>query len=507
MMRPLRVLGAIAAIIRLEAFLLLIPIPVALHFSAADTEVAGTLVPAAVVAFVAAALLCTAFWAPLLLITRRAREEDLLEREGVLAVGLGWLVASLFASVPFLLMRTFEGPTAFVDASFEAMSALTGTGASAIPPVTLATVDASILLWRAILQFVGAMLIIVLFIALLSRLHQSTLPLVATEAAGHLTRRLRPKLAETVRTVWMLYVGVAAVLALAMTAILSRHLPLDRALLEGTIHVMAAYSTGGLATSASILIASDGLFAGALVVCMLLGATNFSLLFLLLRRRDARVLGDAEWRFWMTALGIAIVANTLILLHHGYALRAAARDSAFTLTAFSSGTAGLAITDYSGWPSASLLILTLLMFMGGMAGSAAGGIKGTRWLVLFKMLGRELRRILHPRAVIAVRIGGRPLKEETLASVAAFFFTYLAIWAVGTLVVTATDSHLDLQSGAFAAAATLGNAGGGIGAVGPALGYAALLPTTKVVLTILMWAGRLELFAALLLFNPSSWRN
>lgn len=507
MMRPLRVLGALAAIIRLEAGLLLVPIPVALYFSPWDTSVWGATVPAAVVAFLAASVLCTAFWAPLMLVTRRAREEDLLEREGILAIGLGWLVAALFASVPFLLMRVFEGPTAFVDALFEAMAALTGTGTSAIPPSALGEVDKAVLLWRALLQFVGGLLIIVLFIALLSRLHQSTLPLVATEAAGHLTRRLRPKLAETVRTVWMLYVGVAAVLVAAMAAILARHLTPAQALLDATIHVFAAYSTGGLATATSSLIAADPFFAAGLVVCMLLGATNFSLLFLLLRRGDLRLLGDPEWRFWMTALGIAVLANTLILMQHGMGLVRAAKGSMFTMTAFSSGTAGLAITDYSGWPPASLLILTLLMFMGGMAGSAAGGIKGTRWLVLFKMLGRELRKILHPRAVIAVRIGGRPLKEETLASVAAFFFTYLAVWTVGTLAVTATDPHFDLMSGAFAAAATLGNAGGGIGEVGPLFGYASVLPSTKLVLTGLMWAGRLELFAALLLFNPRSWRN
>lgn len=510
MMRPLRILGALGSVARIESFLLLIPIPVSLHWGTPDTSVFGFLVPRAVPVFLGASLLCAAFWIPALVATRRAREEDMLEREGVLTVALGWIMASLFGMVPFIALRVFDhsGPVPGLDAFFEAMSGFTGTGFTAAAPATVATMDKGLLLWRALMPFVGGIGIIVLFVALLSKLQQSTIPLVPAEAGGHAMRRLRPKLQETARTLLLLYLAVAAVLWVVLTAILlAAHERVDEALFQGLAHVLSGYSTGGFATDATARLLENPAFATAMAGCMLLGATNFTLLFLLLRRGDRRILKDPEWRFWLIVLVVATIANTAILWHNQQALASSLRSSAYTVTAFSTGTAGLATNDYAAWPPASQLLLILLMFIGGMSGSAAGGVKGSRWLVLLKMLGRELRRILHPRAVIPVRLGDRVLKEETLTAVAAFFFTYLAIWIVGTLAITATDGRFLIDSGAFAAAAALGNAGGGIFTVGPAFSYAAAAGSTKLILCALMWAGRLELFAALLVFNPKSWKN
>ncbi|MHB8633172.1 MAG: TrkH family potassium uptake protein [Thermoplasmatota archaeon] len=512
MMRPARVLGAIGVVVRLEAFLLLIPIPFCLDFSPADRFVGPIAVPSSALVFLASSLLCALFCTPVLLATGRARSEEMLEREGVLTVALGWLVASLFGMLPFLMLGTFSGPQSVVNAFFEAMSGFTGTGVSAILPSQVGSLDKGLLIWRALMPFVGGIGIIVLFVALLSKLHQSSLPVVPAEAGGHMTRRLQPKLAETARTLWILYVSIAGAIAAAMTAVLwLKRWPFRLALFESLAHVLSAYGTGGFGTANTARLLHDPVVSVLLMVAMLVGATNFTLLFLLVRRRDLRMLFDPEWRFWLVILAGAALLNTLLLWRAATPFGQAFRQSTFTVVAFGTGTAAFHVTDYSTWPPASLLILMLLMFMGGMAGSAAGGVKLARWLVLWKTLGRELRKILHPRAVLSVRVGDRLLKEEALTAVAAFFFTYLAAWVVATLVLVATDPILaggnGLMVGAFAAAATLGNAGGGIGLLGPNFGYGALLWTSKLILTALMWAGRLELFAALLLFNPRSWRS
>lgn len=508
MMRLSRILGALAVALRLESVLLLVPIPVALHFSAWDTVVAGIVMPRAALALLASSVLCAVVWAPLILLTRDARQEDMLEREAMLTVALGWIVASLFGMLPFLLVGAFTGPGAIVSAFFETMSGFTGTGMTALVPAALDTTDKAILMWRALTQFAGALGVIVLFIALFSRLQAASLPLVQQDAGGHLTRRLQPKLAETARTLWVLYLGIAATLALLLTFVLRRQLPWDQAVFESLCHVFSALSTGGFATQgANLGLYDDWLFEAGLIVCMLLGATNFTLIVYLLRRRDTRILRDPEWRFWVAMVGITILLNAGLLWRAGTGAVEALRGSTFTVTAFASGTAGLHAADYSRWPAASLVLLTIMMFLGGMAGSAAGGVKGTRWLILFKMLGREIRRVLHPRAVIPVRVGGRVLKEETLSAVAAFFFTYLAAWVLGTILLTALDGHFDLESGAFASAAALGNAGGGIGLLGPSFGYAAALPVSKMILAALMWGGRLELIAALLVFYPKAWKS
>ena len=181
-------------------------------------------------------------------------------------------------------------------------------------------------------------------------------------------------------------------------------------------------------------------------------------------------------------------------------------QATFTVASLYSGTGSWSV-DYAAWPAAILLVLLLAMLAGGSSGSAAGGIKTFRWLILGKLVLRELRKILHPKAVMPVRLGSTVVKEEAVAAVMAFFFTYLALWTAGTIALLALEPSLDATDSAAAAASALGNVGGGFGALGPTHGFAALGVAAKVVLTSLMWLGRMEIFAALIVLNPFSWRT
>ena len=506
MMRATRILFAMATVIRLWSFANLVPIPVAFLYDERDLPLWGVAVPAAAVAFLASFFIATMVWVPLRFLTRRAVDEDLNDREAYLTVALGWLLIALFAMMPFLLLGAFRTP---VDAYFEAMSGLTTTGMS-----TLSQIDdapRSLLFFRGFLQWIGGLGIIVLMVALLFRLTHGGVRLFQAESAGHSTR-IRPKLRETARTLWLMYaaitLGAAATLAVLFTAHLG--MGLEDASFYGLLYGMSAFSTGGFAPhGASVSAFDSAALEAVLVVLMLAGATNFSLVFLAVRRLQVRpLLRSIEWRFFIAVYGVAFAVGVLILATHGWGPLQAVREAAFNVASIYTGT-GFASADYAAWPPAGLLLLLFLMFAGGMAGSTAGAIKSVRWLILFKIVTRELRRLLHPRAVIPVRLGDRIIEERTVSTVVAFFLTYMILWAAGAGLLVTLQPGLGVFDGSALAASAIGNVGGGLGVAGPfaSPGVPGFEPATKAVLMTLMWLGRLELFTALLLFLPQSWRN
>ncbi len=517
MMRPLRVVNALGRLLRLWSLTLLFPIPVGLWFEERDTVLAGLpAVPRSTLVFLAAFLTSAALWGPAILLGRRVREEEMLDREGYLTVALAWLLMALLGMLPFLYSGVLRSP---VDAFFESMSGFTGTGSSVILE-PLEGVDKAILFWRALSQWIGGLGIIVLFVAFLSGIARGGLQLFQAEAASHIATRLKPKLAETARTLLGLYATVTAVMVALLTPLLLRTPAVagwDVALFDATAHVFAAYGTGGFSThTASIAYYDDAWVEGALTLFMLFGGVNFSLVYLLFRERDSRLFRTSEFRFYVGAYAVAMAVNAAILMFarptegFGEVTRlgplAALRHSSFTVASLYTGT-GFSTADYAVWPQGSLLILILVMFFGGMAGSTSSAIKSFRWLILLKTVVRELRHMVHPRAILPVRLGTRVIEPGTVSSVAGFFFVYLAVWIAGTLIVVVTDPLLGIVDGTAATASNLGNVGGGLGNVGPSHGYGGLLWSSKLVLTLMMWVGRLEIFPVLLLLIPKIWRN
>lgn len=505
MIRPRRIFSAVAAALRLFSFSFLIPVPVALAFERGSVPfVAGLEVPATVAPFLTSFLVSVLVWVPLRLATRGAQDEDLSDREGVLAIGLGWLVATLLATLPFTLTGHTGSP---VDAWFEAMSGFTGTASTTLSGYP--ALPESLVFWRALLPWMGGLAILVLTVALLSRLTHGAMPtLQGSGVSGG--ARLKPKLAEAARGLWLMYLSVTAAIALVLAALLWRRHGIDPlpALFQGFVQSMGAYASGGIADPAGPWPgAGDWAVDGLLVAAMLLGATNFALVFSVLRKGDLRKpFHNPEWRLFAGAFlaGAALVA--ILLVRAGRPVAYAVHHGAYATASLYSGTGTWAV-DYAAWPTAVLLVLLLAMLAGGSSASTAGGIKAFRWLILGKLVLRELRKILHPKAVVPVRLGATVVKEEAVAAVMAFFFTYLALWTAGTIAILALEPGLDATVSAAASASALGNVGAGFGELGPTHGYADLVPGAKLVLTALMFLGRLEIFAALILVNPLSWRT
>jgi trk system potassium uptake protein len=505
MIRLRRVLSAVASALRLFSFAFLLPVPVALAYERATLPlVAGIEVPATLAAFLGSFLAATLVWVPLRLATRGVQDDDLLEREGYLAVALGWLVAAVLAMLPFLASGEMRDP---VDAFFEAMSGLTGTASTGLDG--LASVPESLVFWRALLPWIGGLAIIVLLVALLARLTQGGLTLAqGTGIAGG--ARLRPKLAEAARSLWIMYASATLAVVAVLAFLLASRAGLDArtALFQGLVQGMGAYALGGIADPA-------GPWPGAgdwavdlwLTVAMLVGGTNFVLTFAVLRRGDVKSLvANPEWRFYMLSFAAGAGLVALLLLRDGLALASAVHEAVFTAASLLTGT-GTYIVDYATWMPATLFVLLLLMLLGASSGSPSGGVKAFRWLVLGRLVLRELRKLLHPKAMLPVRVGATVVKEDTVATIMAFFFTYLVAWTVGTVVLLAVEPRLDATDSAAAAASALGNVGAGFGILGPTRGYADLLPASKLLLAALMWLGRLEIFTALLLLHPLSWKT
>lgn len=502
-MRGLRVVGALGGVLRLFSAALLLPIPVAFAYERADSTLFGLVdVPAMAVVFAASAGVCTLAWVPMRLLGRRRMHEDLLDREAYLTVALAGLLVAAFAMLPFLLSRAVPRP---MDAWFEAMSGLTGTGITAIAPGT--DLPPSLVWYRAFTQWLGGLGIIVLTVALLSKLTHGGLQLLRSEASAHASTRIQPKIAEVAKGLWRMYGLITVVLVAALTLVLHLHVGMSGhdAAFHGMVATFAAYGTGSFTDPGFAAVLADGWVRVIMGATMLLGATNFTLTFLLLRRGQAKpLLQNPEWRFFLAALATGAALLALLLWRSGTPAGLALDAGGFTAISMATGT-GLVHPAAVHFPQAAVLVLLLLILVGGTAGSASGGLKAFRGLVLLRVVGREIRRILHPRAVIPVRVAGRVIPETGVSAVIAFFFTYLILWVLGGFLIAFLEPSLDLTTVSTTVLAALGNVGAGIGVLSD--GVWDLRATSKFVLSTLMWFGRMELFAAILVFTPRSWRN
>jgi trk system potassium uptake protein TrkH len=483
MIQGRRFAGALGGAFWVTGLALLIPVAVAWWGDGGD---AGPL-PGASHAFLMPAGLAFLLWLPLRLWSRRGDPEDLQDREALLATAVGWLAGATLCGLPFLIAGGLSGPSAI----FEGMAGLTGTGFTLLPADGIAP---SLRFWRGILPLVGGLATVVLFAALLTRLSPGVAP--ATDLPGKQPHRLRPKLRETARTLTLFYGAIAGLFAAAFAILLWRQGdPWHVALRDSFSLAGATFGTGGIGAYPAGLAAHGPAVATVGYVACFLGATSLMLLFLLVRQGDRRLLRDPEWRFFVASLAAAVLLVGAILVRSGADLQDGATRAAALVLTTATGAGGLA--GPLPEPAAASLLLLLIMLVGGTSGSAAGGIKAFRWMVAWKAALREVRRTAHPRAILPVRLGARSLPEETVMSVLGFLLLSLGVWAVGTILLVLL-SPIRALDGAILAASALANVG--------AVGADALDPGSQAVLTVLMWAGRLELLVVLLALNPRSWR-
>ncbi|NNM34741.1 MAG: TrkH family potassium uptake protein [Gemmatimonadetes bacterium] len=433
----------------------------------------------------------------------RGASKDLSVREGYVIVTFGWVAMGLFGALPYLLTGTITDPAGAV---FESVSGFTTTGATVL--TGLDTLSPGILFWRSLTQWLGGMGIIVLAVAVLPFLGIGGMQLLQAEVPGLAPERLRPRVTQTAKLLWYVYLALTMVQALLYVAG-------GMDLFDAVNHAFTTMSTGGFSTrDASIGAFSSPYIQWVTVVFMYLAGINFVLHFRAVSPRQGlfwRAYGrDSEWRFYtrlLAAATILVVAVNGVGGEYGWspeAVEALVRDAAFQVVSIMTST-GFANQDYSQWVPPAQMTLLLLMFVGGMAGSTAGGVKTVRVLLLLKHTAIQLKKHLHPRAVLAARLGNRPVKDDVLATVVGFVILYSILVMAGMLVMSLLG--VDLMTSLGLSAATVGNIGPGLGPAGPAGNYAWISDPGLMVLSFLMIVGRLEMYTVLILFSREVWRR
>lgn len=475
-----RVIHILGLLLVFTAFAMLLPLPFSYFYG--DGDHAAFLIGAAVtfaVGFAAYRL------APF--------DRDLQPREGFAVVTFGWIALSLFGALPFVLSGAIPS---FTDAFFETMSGFTTTGASILTDIE--ALPHGILFWRSLTHWIGGMGIIVLSLAILPFLGVGGMQLFSAESPGPVVDKLTPRITETAKILW----GVYVLLSVAEAALLMLG---GMDLFESLCHTFGTMATGGFSTRNASVGAYSPYIQYVIIVFMILAGTSFALHYRCLRGDWRAFLRSHEFLFYLSIIGVASVAIGAYTVRHYWgdpelAFRATLFQVVSILT-----TTGFGSEDYEQWSWTCQFILFTLMFVGGCAGSTGGGMKVYRVHLLLKAVLVEITRLIHPRAVVPVRLGGSPVPREVVANVLGFFVLFILVFVVGVLVMA--EMGLDMPTSFGAVAASLGNIGPGLGGVGPTDNYSAIPAAGKWFLSLLMLMGRLEIYTVIVLFAPGTWRR
>jgi trk system potassium uptake protein TrkH len=415
-------------------------------------------------------------------------------REGFAIVGFSWILASLLGALPYFFSGILPN---YVDGVFETVSGLTTTGASVISDLTI--VPNGIPLWRSLTHWLGGMGIIVLFIAFLPEIGAGAIHMFRAEVPGPAADRVVPRLRDTAIALW----GIYTILTIAQIMLL---LLAGMPLFDSINHTFATMATGGFSTKNNSVLFFDSLAIELIIVLfMTIAGGNFGLYFLVWKKGFRVLLHDLEFKVYLAIMGgatIAMAANLIWAANQP--VGQSVRDSLFTASSIMT-TTGFVTADFDQWPPFSKFVLLILMFVGGCAGSTAGAIKVVRLILLGKQSWTELKRDLHPKMVFSVKIDGKPVAQNILQVTGQFFFVYICTFVLGVLLVSADG--INAWDAIGAVAATLGNVGPGFGVVGPTTTYYALSDFVKIVLSLCMLLGRLELFTLLIFLRPEFWRS
>ncbi|MBN2637509.1 MAG: TrkH family potassium uptake protein [Bacteroidales bacterium] len=415
------------------------------------------------------------------------------KREGFLIVTLTWLVSSLFGALPYLFSGAIPS---FTNAFFETMSGFTTTGASVLKDIE--ALPKNILFWRSMTHWMGGMGIIVLTVAILPFLGVGGMQLFVAEMPGITPDKLHPRVTATAQRFWGIYVILTA------AEILLLWLGGSMNFFDAINHSFATMATGGFSTKNNSIVGFTPYDQYVIILFMVLAGTNFTLHYFAMHGYIKKVFKNEELRVYFLIIVIFTLGITMGLVHFSpESIEPAFRDSLFTVTSILT-TTGFVTANYLLWPAHLWLMIFGLMFVGGMAGSTGGGVKIIRHILLFKNSRLELKRSLHPNALIPVKYDGKNVSQQIIFNVMAFFLLYVSVFAVGTFLLTLLG--LDLPTSMGASIASLGNIGPGIGSVGPVDNYAFLPDMAKWILSVLMLLGRLELFTVLVVFSPSFWK-
>ncbi len=422
---------------------------------------------------------------------------DLIERKEAFVIALScWLVASVFGAIPYLFILEFSHP---IDAFFESMSGFTTTGASVISEIE--SLPHGILFYRSFTQWLGGMGIIVLGIAILPKLSVGGIQLMGSETPGPSTEKLTPKIAETAKKLWFVYIALTTLLVLLL--FLS-----DMPVFDSITTSFSTLSTGGFSVkNSSIEGYQSAVIEAFITVFMFLGGISFLLHYFLLTGNFSKVLKNSELKFYAFLTVMFIVAVSLGLWYTRYPdFLDALRYSSFQVVSILT-TTGFSSANFDLWSGFSIFILFALMFIGACTGSTSGSIKALRILVVIKKIfASEVNTLIKPNAVIVVRVDDKTVSEKIISSVTSFILIYLFIFMLSVLIILATE-NISFMGAISACAASIGNIGPGLSEVGPSQNYQFFSGFSKLWLCFLMLLGRLELFTVLVIFSPLFWRK
>lgn len=425
-------------------------------------------------------------------ITRKVPKE-VAKRDGYLIVTLGWLILGISGSIPFLLSGVLPD---FADAFFETLSGYTTTGASVINDIE--AMPKGLLLWRSMTQWIGGMGIIVLTVAILPIFGVGGMEMFMAESPGPTSSKLHPKITDTAKRLWIIYVALTAIESVLLKIA-------GMSWYDAVNHSFTTMSTGGFSTkNLSVAAFNSPSIEYIITFFMMLGGINFSMLYFILKGRFSKAWSNEELRAYFVVLVGFTIIITATLLNTGGEIEESFRHTIFQVTTIIT-TTGFSTMNYAQWVPFAYMLIIFLMFTGGSAGSTAGGVKIIRHLLILKNGYYEFKRLLHPRAIVPVRVNKKAVEQQKVYNVLAFFFIYLLSFIFGALIVSAFGH--DVVTSAGASIACLGNIGPGIGGVDPSSNFAFFSDGAKYFLSILMLIGRLELFTVLILLVPAFWQK
>ena len=466
-------------ILLVEGGLLLIPAFVSLLYA-----------ESAVWSFLVTAAICAVCGVPMIL--RKPKSRHFYLKDGFIVTGLTWILISIFGALPFVLNGCIPN---YIDALFEIVSGFTTTGASILSDVE--ALPKGLLFWRSFAHWVGGMGVLVFLLALLPHTGGSHVNVMKAESPGPQVEKLVPSVQSTAKILYGIYIAMTA---LQLVLLLAAKMPL----FDAVTLTFGTAGTGGFAVLNSGLATYTPLQQWIITVFMILFGVNFNFYFLLLLRKAKRAFAIEEVRWYFIIILAAVAMISLNIAGYYSTVEETVRNAALHVGSIIT-TTGYSSVDFDLWPTFSKTILVVLMFVGACAGSTGGGMKVSRFVVLFKTIRQELRHVLNPSRVSVTVMDGKQVSHEVLRSINVYIITFVAIFA-GSVLLISLDGF-DPTTNFTAVAATLNNIGPGLAAVGPTQNFSIYSAGAKLVLIFDMLAGRLELFPMLLLFSRETWRK
>ncbi|MBR5527459.1 MAG: TrkH family potassium uptake protein [Clostridia bacterium] len=475
------VFGTVGTIMRIEALLMLVPLITALIYREAGTAVAfGITVAAAFIFSLLLSYLC------------RTKNQTIYAKDGFAIVSLAWIILSAVGALPFVISGDI---TSYADAFFETASGFTTTGASILRDVE--SMSYGCLMWRSFTHWVGGMGVLVFVMAFIPNLADRSIHIMRAEVPGPVVGKLVPRIRDTAKVLYIIYAAMTAVQVVLL-------LVGGNTLFDSIVHSLGTAGTGGFGIKGDSLAGYSAYTQWVTAIFMLMFGINFNLYYLILMRKAKSAVRSTDLWTYIGIGGVSIILITANLRGLYPTLSETVRHAVFQVASIIT-TTGYSTVDFNLWPGFSKAVLLILMFIGGCAGSTAGGLKISRVVILFKTIVREVKQTISPRSVSVINYEGKELEKRTVSAVAVYFALY--IFCILAVFLVISFEPFDLETNFSVAVSCFNNIGPAFGAAGPMASYADYSAFSKVFLAFAMLFGRLEIFPMLIFFNPRTWAS